>query len=165
MSTYGISEEVAEQMTNSSLAMTGTADDNGGVSFSMFKSIEYNLVITNTSSGVSATKRLYPSDQEYNIKVPLGGKYVANNTLESRAATSLPVYQLNSTFYNLSVIYQDTTGMTSNVRFIVKSRNGTVFYNKNLGNPGVGLVTDNYTIRNQGIGEEVIWMYNATRSV
>jgi len=80
------------------------------------------------------------------------------------ANTSLPVYQLNATAYNLSVIYQDTSGLTTNVVFQVKWRNGTYLWNQNLGNPGTGVVVGNYTIINPGIGKEVIWLYNATRS-
>ena len=163
-SAYGITAEVANQMTNSSVAMSGQTDDNGGVSFTMFKSLEYQLLISNATAGISATKKLYPSDQEYRIRVALPGQAPLTNNLAARANTSLPVYQLNASAYNLSVIYQDTSGQTTNVRFQVKARNGTVFLDQDLGNPGTGIVSSNYTILNQGIGQEVIWMYNATRT-
>jgi hypothetical protein len=161
---YGVQSATAAQMLDSGVAMTGVTDSNGGLSFSMFKSIQYALLITNTTAGVSATKNLYHSDQEYLIRVPLAGQLAVNNTLASMSNTSLPVYQLNSTAYNLSVIYRDTSGLTTDVLFIVKFRNGTILHNEDLGNPGTGTVVGNYTIINPGIGTEVLWSYNALRS-
>jgi PKD repeat protein len=161
---FGVQSATAEQMTDSGVAMAGQTDSNGGLSFTMFKSIQYALAITNTTSGLSATKNIYPSDQEYLIRVPLPGQVSVNNTLNSMANTSLPVYQLNSTAYNLSVIYRDTSGLTDKVLFIVKYRNGTVLYNVDLGNPGTGIVSANYTINNIGIGTEILWSYNARRA-
>jgi hypothetical protein len=80
------------------------------------------------------------------------------------ASTSLPIYQLNATAYNLSVIYKDTSGLTDKVLFIVKYRNGTVLLNQDLGNPGTGTVVGNYTVNNIGIGTEILWSYNARRA-
>lgn len=162
-SAFGVTAAVAYEMVDSGLAMAGVTDSNGGLSFTMFKSIQYSLLITNTTSGVSATKNLYPSDQEYLIRVPLAGQVPVNNTLASMASTSLPVYQLNATAYNLSVIYKDTSGLTDKVLFIVKYRNGTVLLNQDLGNPGTGTVVGNYTVNNIGIGTEILWSYNARR--
>jgi hypothetical protein len=161
---FGINPDVANEMVDSGVAMGGITDSNGGLSFTMFKSIMYSLAITNTTAGISSTKTLYPSDQEYLIRVALPGQVAYNNTLSQMANTSLPVYQLNATAYNLSVIYHDTSGMTTNVVFQVKWRNGTYLWNQDLGNPGTGVVVGNYTILNPGIGKEVIWLFNATRS-
>jgi len=161
---FGINSDVATEMTNSGIAMAGITDSNGGLSFVMFKSIMYSLAISNATAGISSTKTLYPSDQEYLIRVALPGQVAYNNTLSQMANTSLPVYQLNATAYNLSVIYHDTSGLTTNVQFQVKWRNGTFLYNQSLGHPGTGVVVGNYTILNPGIGKEVIWLFNATRS-
>jgi hypothetical protein len=130
----------------------------------MFKSIAYNLSIINVTSGINVNKTLYPSDQEYRIRIPLANQLPVNNTLSSMSQTSLPIFVINSTAYNLSLVYLDTSGLTTNVVFQVKWRNGTFLLNQNLGNPGVGMVVGNYTIINPGIGKEVIWLYNATRS-
>jgi PKD repeat protein len=163
VSAYGVEAATAAEMTDNGIAMAGQTDSNGGLSFSMFKSLQYSLLITNTTSGVSATKNLYPSDQEYLIRVPIAGQVVVNNTLAAMAKTSLPVYQLNATAYNLSVIYQDTSGLTTDVLFYVRYRNGTVLYYQDLGNPGTGIVSANYTVSNLPMGMELLWSYNARR--
>jgi hypothetical protein len=159
---------VAEQMVNSSTAMSGNTDDIGGLSFTMFKSLEYRLVITNVTSGVNATKNLYPSDQEYKIRVPTAGTTPANNTLMQMNGTALPVYMLNASCYNLSMKYTDTSGLTTALRFQVKYRqNGSMLLDRNEGAPGLGMVVDNFTVcKWQGFsaGDEVIWAFNATRS-
>lgn len=164
ISAFGITEAVASDMVNSSAAMMTETDDDGGASFVMFKSLKYRLVISNATQGVSGTKSLYPNDQQYDIRVAANGQTSVNNTLQAMGNTSLPVYQLNATAYNLSMIYHDTTGMTTNVVFMVKFRNGTTLYSQNLGNPGTTLVAANYTVINPGIGQELIWMFNATKA-
>jgi hypothetical protein len=161
---YGVNAAAASEMTNSGVAMAGQTDSNGGLSFSMFKSIQYALLITNTTSGVSATRNLYPSDQEYLIRVPLPGQVASNNTLSAMANTSLPIYQINATAYNVSVIYHDGSGLTSDVLFYVRYRNGTVLYYEDLGNPGRETVVANYTVNNLPMGTELMWSYNARRA-
>ena len=164
VSAYGVEPVTAAEMVNGSIAMTGVTDSNGGLSFTMFKSIQYTLAITNATAGVSATKTLYPTDQEYIIRVATSSQVAGANSLEAMQNTSLPVYVLNSTAYNLSAVYHDTSGRTSNVMFYVKWRNGTIIHQYDMGDPGTSAVSYNYTIINPGIGTEVIWMYNATRS-
>lgn len=161
---FGVSEAVAADMLNSSMAMTGTTDDNGGLAFTMFKSIQYRLTITNTTSGVASTKTLYPSDQEYVIYVRTAGQVAVNNMLGGVVNSSLPFYKLNTTHYNLSVIYHDTSGYTTDVVFNVRDWTGgnNVVYTKDLGNPGTSIVTDNYTVAIP-LGQEYIWEYNATK--
>jgi hypothetical protein len=167
-SAYGINAAVASDMTNSSLAMSGITDSNGKLAFTMFKSLQYNLSITNVTSGVSANYLLYPADQEYTIRVPTTGQAPVNNTLTQMNGTGLPVYILNSSCYNLSMKYTDQSGLTTNVRFQVKYRqNGTMLLDRDEGAPGLGMIVDNFTVcRYQGfsVGDEVLWAFNATRS-
>jgi len=164
ISAFGIPQGVATDMVNSAVAMNGTTDDNGGLSFTMFKEIQYRLTIANLTSGVSSTKTLYPSDPEYVIYVRTAGQTANNNTLGGVVNSSLPFYKLNTTHYNLSVIYHDTSGYTTNVVFNVRdwSAGNALVYSKNLGNPGTGIVTDNYTVAIP-LGKEYIWEYNATK--
>lgn len=168
VSAFGIAPSVAADMTNSGLALAGTTDANGGLSFTMFKSIEYNLSIVNATSGVSASKLLYPSDTEYKIRVPTTGQAPVNNTLAQMNGTGLPVYLINSSCYNLSVKYTDQSGLTTDVRFQVKYRqNGTWLLDRDEGAPGLGMLVDNFTVCKYGgfnTGDEVIWAFNATRS-
>jgi hypothetical protein len=162
---FGISSTVASEMVDSGYAMGGQTDDNGGISFTMFKSIAYNLSIINSTSGVNVAKILYPTDQEYRIRVPLSSQVAPNNSLEQRSGTKLPVYQLNASCYNLSVVYSDTSGLTTNVVMeVIAVPNRTRVYTYNFGNPNVATVVHNYTVCHQAIGSELRWQYSATRS-
>jgi hypothetical protein len=162
---FGISSTVAAEMVDSGYAMGGQTDDNGGISFTMFKSIAYNLSIINSTSGVNVAKILYPTDQEYRIRVPLSSQVAPNNSLEQRSGTKLPVYQLNASCYNLSVVYSDTSGLTTNVVMeVIAVPNRTRVYTYNFGNPNVATVVHNYTVCHQAIGSELRWQYSATRS-
>jgi len=99
------------------------------------------------------------------IYCPLASQGQVNNTLTAAVASSLPFYQLNASGgYNLSMIYQDTAGYTTNVRFQVidYSAGSVLVYDNDLGNPGTGIITDNYTVL-VPLGQEYIWRYNATK--
>lgn len=161
-SAYGISPEVASDMVNSAVAMAGRTDDNGGLSFTMFKSLEYHLEITNTTSGVSATKNLYPSDPEYVIYVQTAGQGVGNNTLGLRNAT-LPWYSLNSSYISLNMSYIDGTHCTGNVTFRVWFRNnGSELHNATQSAATGTQITDSHIVLKAPIGTEYLWGYNAT---
>lgn len=161
-SAYGISPEVASDMVNSAVAMAGRTDDNGGLSFTMFKSLEYHLEITNTTSGVSATKNLYPSDPEYVIYVQTTGQGVGNNTLGLRNAT-LPWYSLNSSYISLNMSYIDGTHCTGNVTFRVWFRNnGSELHNATQSAATGTQITDSHIVLKAPIGTEYLWGYNAT---
>jgi PKD repeat protein len=168
ISAFGVDSTVAAEMISGGTVMNASTDSNGGLSFMMFKELEYNLAITNTTAGISSAKKLYPSDTEYVIHVALPGQAPGNNTLLQMNGTGLPVYMLNSSCYNLSMKYVDTSGLTTNVRFQVISRaNGTYLLNKDEGNPGTIMIADNYTAcKYQGFstGDEILWMFNATRT-
>jgi len=159
---YGISSAVATDMVNSAKAMEGTTDDNGGLSFTMFKSLQYHLVIANVTAGVASTKNLYPSDQEYVIYVRTTGQGAANNTLAMRNGT-LPWYSVNSTHINLNMTYVDTSLCTSQLIFRVWFRdNGTEVHNTTWSGFGASYVYDNHTVPKAPIGTEFLWGYNST---
>jgi hypothetical protein len=159
---YGVSAAVAADMLNSSVAMSGTTDDNGGLVFTAFKSIQYLFTITNTTSGVSATKKIYPSDPEYVIYVRTTGQTSYNNTLASRNA-SLPWYSINSTALMMGMEYTDSSVCTSQVMFRAWFRdNGTEVHNTTWSGFGGTKILDNHTILKAPIGTEYLWGYNAT---
>lgn len=158
---FGISSQVASDMVNSAKAMEGVTDDNGGLSFTMFKSLEYHLVIANSTSGVASTKNLYPSDQEYVIYVRTAGQTAVNNTLATRNAT-LPWYSLNSTYISLNMTYQDPSSCTSAITFRVWFRDNSTEVHNATQAVGTALVTDSHIIPKAPIGTEYLWGYNAT---
>jgi hypothetical protein len=79
------------------------------------------------------------------------------------ANTSLANSQPDKDHVTLTLNYQDTCGLTTDVTFFVKTRNdGKIIYSKNLGNPGTSLVTASYTVPNIR-GQVYTWNYTATR--
>lgn len=161
-SAYGVQTEVAAEMVNSGLAMRGLADSSGGVTFTMFESLQYQLVFTNTTSGVLANETLFPIDREYLIHVPTNGQAPNVNTLEQRNMT-LPWYSNNNTHLTVAMQYRDTGSTTSAVKFRVYFRdNGTEVHNTTWTAIGTGLILDNHTLRKAPIGTEYIWEANAT---
>jgi hypothetical protein len=85
------------------------------------------------------------------------------NTYRCLANTALTNSQPDKDHLTLTLRFQDTCGLTTNVIFFVKTGNGKTIYSKDLGNPGTSLVTDSYTVPNIR-GQEYIWNYNATRN-
>jgi len=85
-------------------------------------------------------------------------------TYQCLANTSLKNSQPDKDHVTLTLNYQDTCGLTTNVIFFVKTGNDRrVIYRKDLGNPGTSLVTASYTVPNIR-GQEYYWNYNATRT-
>jgi hypothetical protein len=166
ISAFGVNSAVAEQMTNSSIAMTGDTTNDGSLTFMMFPAITYGLTITNATIGLNNYRTLAPKDTDYVIMCPLAGQVQVNNTLSAVANSSLPYYRLNATGgYNLSMIYHDSQGYTTNLKFQVYdyTHGNILVYNHDLGNPGTSIITDNYTVV-VPMGQEYIWQYNATKT-
>ena len=162
---YGIDASVATDMLSSSTAYTAYTGDDGSNTFTLFGGITYGIYITNATVGANCYKRLAPIDSSYRIYCPTTGQTAVNNTLTAVNTSRLTYYRLNSTGgYNLSMIYQDTDGYTTNLRFQVfdYSAGNTLLYDHDLGNPGTGVVVDNYTVYAPR-GKEYRWFYNATK--
>lgn len=161
---YGITAAVAEQMTNSSVFEQDYTGDDGTMTFTGFSSIRYNVSITNATIGLNHQVTIMPKDTMYVIYCPLPGQTPGTDTLTARRNVTLPWYKINSTAYKFELRYQDTTACTSGLVFNVSYRNGTAIYNEDLGNPGTSFVITNHTMISPGLGYEVLWRYNATRT-
>ena len=162
---YGIEAGVAADMVNSSVAMTGHSADDGSNTFTLFGSLTYGITLTNATVGANCYKKLAPIDASYRIYCPITGQTAVNNTLTAVNASRLTFYRLNATGgYNLSMIYQDSQGYTTNLVFNVYdySAGRTLVYTKDWGNPGTAQVVDNYTVM-VPLGKEYQWQYNATK--
>jgi PKD repeat protein len=163
ISMYGVQSDAAAQMVSNALATQGTTGSDGRISFTMHGSLMYNLTIT-LSDGSQYVRSLYPLDSDYTIYCPLATQVAPNNTLTSATTSKLPYYKINTSYYNLSMIYYDASGQTSDVVFTIKdyTHGNAVVYTHDLGNPGASIVTDNYTTYIP-LGQEYIWSYNATK--
>lgn len=162
---YGIEAGVAADMVNSSVAMTGYSADDGSNTFTLFGSLTYGITLTNATVGANCYKRLAPIDSSYRIYCPTTGQTAVNNTLTAVNTSRLTFYRLNATGgYNLSMIYEDQSGYTTNLVFNVYdySAGRTLVYTKDWGNPGTSQVVDNYSVY-VPLGKEYQWQYNATK--
>ena len=162
---YGIESSVAADMVNSSIAMIGTSGDDGSNTFTLFGSLTYGITLTNATVGANCYKKLAPIDASYRIYCPITGQTAVNNTLTAVNTSKLVFYKLNtSSYYNLSMIYEDQTGYTTNLSFNVYdySAGRTLVYTKNWTDIGTAQVVDNYTVYIP-LGKEYQWQYNATK--
>jgi uncharacterized GH25 family protein len=161
---FGVDATVASQMTNGSTAMTGTTTNDGSLTFMMFPALTYGVTITNPAIGLNNYRTIAPRDTDYVLYCPLSTQIARNNTIAAVASSSLPYYKLNTSYYNLSMIYYDASGYTTNLKFKVidYTGGGTTVLDRNWGNPGTATVVDNYTVY-VPMGQEYIWKYNATK--
>jgi PKD repeat protein len=161
---FGVDQTVAAAMASGSMAMSANTTDDGSTTFLMFPVISYGLTITNATAGLNNYKTLTPRDQDYIIRCPLADQHAPNDTLTQVTTSRNLFYKLNDTYYNLSMIYQDASGNTQNLKFQVYdyTAGNLLVYNHDLGNPGTAIVTDNYTVV-LPLGQEYRWGYNSTK--
>ncbi len=161
---FGINNDIAEDMLNSSTAEADYTGNDGGFSFAALSVIRYGISVTNATTGLNHYVTLTPKDTHYTIYCPLASQIKTNNTIGSKVNSTLPWYSLNSTHISLAMIYQDISSCTSSVRFRVWFKNnGSEVHNQTWSNPGTSRILDNHTVLKAPIGTEYLWQYNATQ--
>jgi hypothetical protein len=161
---FGVDEDVAADMVNSSVLQRDYTGSDGGFVFTAFPVIRYNITAVNATTGMNHRTEITPKDSHYVIYCPLSGQARGNNTLIARQNATLPWYSLNNTHIMLGMTYQDTTSCTSSVRFRAWFQtNGSEIHNTTWSGFGSALILDNHTIPKAPLGTEYLWQYNATR--
>jgi PKD repeat protein len=161
---FGVDEDVAADMVNSSVLQRDYTGSDGGFVFTALPVIRYGITVTNVTTGMNHRVEITPKDSHYTIYCPLTGQAKTNNTLLARQNATLPWYSLNNTHIMLGMTYQDTTSCTSSVRFRAWFQaNGSEIHNTTWSGFGSALILDNHTIPKAPIGTEYLWQYNATR--
>lgn len=160
---FGISSAIAKDMVDSNVAMYGFTDNQGAISMMLFPAIRYGFWVENETLGVSNYVEISPKEEFYTIICPKTGQAASESKINNTYTTRLPFYQLNSTYYNLSMIFYDPDGRADNVVFTVYDHTAgdTVVYQKDWGDPNTDMIVDNYTAY-VPFGQEYIWEYNAT---
>jgi PKD repeat protein len=171
-SAFGITQDVAAEMTTSGLAATGWTGQDGASNFVLFPALRYGITITNASIGLNHYTTLSPQDSDYVIYCPLTSQRAANSTQAMLGNTSLWVTLPDIYHVTFNFGYQDASGLTTTVNYSVWKIANVTTHNTGLPqmvysidfDPGAGYVTDsNYTALNLW-GDEYKFMYNATRS-
>jgi len=167
ISAFGVSADVATEMTNSALAMTGWTGADGSVTFVMFPSLTYGITLTNTSVGLSHYTTISPTDSDYVVYAALSQSESAkfNVTQQQISNATLYITEPNNSYVTFNLIYYDGSALTTNLLFNVTCwDNMTPMYYIDFGNPGKNVITDsNYTVPNVR-GQEWKFWWNATRS-
>ena len=160
---FGISSQIAKDMVDSNVAMYGFTDNQGAISMMLFPAIRYGFWVENETLGVSNYVEISPKEEFYTIICPKTGQAASESKINNTYTTRLPFYQLNTTYYNLSMIFYDPDGRADNVVFTVYDHTAgdTVVYQKDWGDPNTDMIVDNYTAY-VPFGQEYIWEYNAT---
>ena len=162
---YGINPEAANDMLNGTLIMQGVTSTDGAIVFTMHGSIRYNINIIDPATGALFSTSVMPIGADYPIRTsPFAFPQVSNSTYSKIANTTLTFSEPNSSYTTLGLIYQDTSGSTTSLKFYVTAvHNRTVVYSADLGNPGTAVRYANFTLRNER-GYQYIWNYTAVRT-
>jgi len=164
---YGINPTLANVMLNGTLIMSGNTGGDGSVGFTVLSSIGYLVEVTDPLTDIVWESTLYPSDP-----AGLYTMWVGESTLEAMANASINTMNATRMYLSepdignvtMNLIFQDISGGTTNVLFEVYSANNMTLINRtDLGNPGTGILTANYTVPNVR-GNGYYYGYNATRS-
>lgn len=163
---FGVSEAVALDMQNGSIAMSGQTTTDGTQTFVMFPALTYKLMVQNDTQGVACQKTISPSDTAYAIYCPTNSQKNPNTTIAQTLNQSYVwVTEPNSSYVTFNSQYQDALAKTTNVRFIVRfASNNSILYQYDFGNPGSAKVLANYTMLNIR-GLQMRAALNYTRSV
>jgi hypothetical protein len=162
---YGVKPDVANQMLNGTLIMSGTTGGDGVAAFTVLSSIGYDVTVTDPKDGSTWKSYLYPSDYTYTVWI--GTSPLAVNVTKEQPLNSTKLYVTQPDIGNvtLNLLYQDHSGSTTDLHFVVKTANNmTTIWDQDLGNPGTAVVYANKTYPNIR-GNGVFWFYNATRNV
>lgn len=163
-SAFGVTAAVAQQMLDGSLLMSDITGGDGSTTFMMFPGIRYGISIQNATSGLNFHTTILPNDNDYMIYCPDVPTFSQNITQRQLVNTSLFITEPNNTYITFNIIYQDNSGLTSNVRWnVTEWDNMTPMYYKDFGNPLTLPVSDSYTVPNIR-GQQWKFWYNATRS-
>ena len=166
VSAFGVNITVAQEMQDGEIAQQGFTGADGGISFIVYPVLEYQIIITNATAGLSKTINIYPQDSDYTIFCPLTSQAHPTGRQEYLVNSSLYVTEPNSSYVTFNIAYQDTSGYTTGLTWNVTCRtNGTVMYSKDFGDPDTDLKTDNYTVPTVPIGTEYRALYDAVRTL
>lgn len=160
---YGINPDMANEMLNGTLIMSGTTQSDGSTVFTMHSSIGYDIDVTNPANGVVQSVNVTPIDNYYVIH--LVGSAVNNTYMQMGYNTTLNVTEPNTSYVTMHVFYQDMSGMTSLAEmYVVDRSNNTVINYQSTVPVGSNWVWMNYTVPNVR-GQRYSWYYNGVRTI
>lgn len=162
-SAFGVTATVAQQMLDGTLIMNDITGGDGSTTFMMFPGIRYGIGIQNATTGLNFHTTILPNDNDYMIYCPDVPTFSQNITQLQIVNTSLFITEPNNSYVTFNIVYQDTSGLTTDVKWNVTNwDNMTPMYYSDLGNPFTSAVSDNYTVPNIR-GQQWKFWYNATR--
>lgn len=163
---FGVPIAVAQDMTNNGLAMQGVTGEDGYITFTQHGSIYYTLLSSSTALSITNySVQVMPMDSEYILQIQQNPvvDWNQNNTYMYINATTLNVTFPNTTHITVHLWYQDISGLSTNLKFMVfDGLNGTVYSNQTIASPSSGVNHLEYTLPNIR-GNQYIWNYSVTR--
>jgi len=165
VSMYGMDADAANQIMNGTLVMSGDTGTDGAIVFTMLSSIQYNVTLTEPTTGVTTFTKIYPKDPSYTVRM-VGVASAANNTYTDMGYNqSLWVYEPNASYVTMNMSYQDMSGRTSLVEYYAYNKSNSTYINyQSVANPGTSAVKLNFTVKNDKF-VQYAWWYNAVRTV
>ena len=165
---YGVQSTVSSQMVNKTLLMSGITGSDGTITFTMLGSIGYDFYLTSSTYELDNYYVFaYPSDSMLNLYVIANGQNLptaGNSTYTALQGSGCVITMPNTSWYNATVYYQDTAGLTTQVNESVWFRsNNTVIAEHDVSNPGTAMITFSTLVPNVK-GRQYGCGYNFTRS-
>ena len=165
---YGVQSTVSSQMVNKTLLMSGVTGSDGTITFTMLGSIGYDFYLTSSTYELDNYYVFaYPSDSMLNLYVIANGQNLptaGNSTYTALQGSGCVITMPNTSWYNATVYYQDTAGLTTQVNESVWFRsNNTVIAEHDVSNPGTAMITFSTLVPNVK-GRQYGCGYNFTRS-
>jgi PKD repeat protein len=156
---FGINDQIAADMLNSSIAMVGSTGSDGSLTFMMFPSLTYNMTITNVPDAPWFIS-ISPRETEYTLHQPTA---LPVSSYTQTQNSSITIYEPNNSYIQFRLVFQDTSGLTTNLKYFVKdTTTNTLLYSYDYGNPGTHLISDyNETVLNVR-GETFLAYVNTT---
>ena len=165
---YGVQSSVSSQMVNKTLLMSGVTGSDGTITFTMLGSIGYDFYLTSSTYELDNYYVFaYPSDSMLNLYVIANGQNLptaGNSTYTALQGSGCVITMPNTSWYNATVYYQDTAGLTTQVNESVWFRsNNTVIAEHDVSNPGTAIISFSTLVPNIK-GRQYGCGYNFTRS-
>lgn len=111
-------------------SLNGVTGSDGTVSMLMLDTVEYEVVFTNTTSGISQTFTMYPKGPDEYIYLTTNRP---NQTTIADTISHNLTSELNSNnTYTITLYYNDTTTNTQSLDFFVRNTNGTDLYTETV---------------------------------
>lgn len=107
---------------------SGVTDSTGSISFRLYKTQLYRVIVVNTTAGISQEMTLYPKDTEYVFLITNTGSSWQDHDIQEKDAINIMVTKTitNATLASITINYTDSLIDTSTLTYYINQSNNTM---------------------------------------